>query len=121
MKPKSGQMVSLFLFVLTFLFSTLCFVPETYAASSNMIPNGDFEESIPMTLERGKNDKNTYTLETDPLYLNIPGGVNNGSTALRVRQETANAFVAYKVPLKRDTKYDLRFDVMVFPDNDGNS
>ncbi|MCL1854059.1 MAG: hypothetical protein FWF88_13725 [Peptococcaceae bacterium] len=92
------------------------------AAQGNPIPTNDIGTLLPSSLHNGSSQGiNVFTLETDSGFLNVPGGVNNGSNALRVEQKNRNAFAGYLVSLKRDTVYEFKFDVMILYDSTGNT
>jgi beta-lactamase regulating signal transducer with metallopeptidase domain len=88
---------------------------------SNLIPNGNCEESIPFRNfgDAARNGTNTFALDTDPAHLNITGGISNGRAALRIQQNSRNAFAGCPVSLERDITYDYEFDILLLHDSDG--
>ncbi|MCL1852999.1 MAG: InlB B-repeat-containing protein [Peptococcaceae bacterium] len=125
MKPKSHWLAFLFPFALVLFLSAHCFIPSAFAETGdgNLIPNGDFEAYIPFGNLGGNialNGTNTFTLETDSSNLNTAEGIDNGTAALKIEQNTRNAFAGYKLSLERDCTYQIDFDVMLLHDSDGN-
>ncbi|MCL1852781.1 MAG: hypothetical protein FWF88_07090, partial [Peptococcaceae bacterium] len=107
----------LFKLSIALLLSIHCFAPDVYAADNdpNMIPNGNFEVSVPRSLDG--TGSNILTLETGSANLNTNDNINNNTTALRVKQQDKNAFVAFPISLERGKTYNYRFDILVLEDN----
>ncbi|MCL1852747.1 MAG: DUF4886 domain-containing protein [Peptococcaceae bacterium] len=83
------------------------------SGDGNLIPNGDFEAFIPFeNFSRGGN--NTFTVETRPEY------VYEGNAALRIQQNTRNAFAGFYLVLEPGCVYEYEYWIKVLHDIDGN-
>ncbi|MDR2736698.1 MAG: hypothetical protein LBB49_03960, partial [Gracilibacteraceae bacterium] len=87
--------------------------------SDNMIPNGDFELPIQFGNfgDPSLNGTSAFQIETRPHIINI-GGSYNEKAALRVQQNTNNAFAGYPVPLEWGCTYEYKYDIMLLQDSE---
>ncbi|MCL1852295.1 MAG: hypothetical protein FWF88_04610 [Peptococcaceae bacterium] len=112
MKPKSRWLASLFPFALGLLLGAQCFVTNAFAeATSNLILNGDCEDSIP--LMNCNNGTSTFTLETNP------ANVKDGKYALGIKQNNSGAHAGYQAGIERDSWYDFEYDIKILSDANG--
>ncbi|MDR2736389.1 MAG: sialate O-acetylesterase, partial [Gracilibacteraceae bacterium] len=117
MKPKTSWLSFMIPFILL-LICSLCFVSQAYAEDNNgsLILNGDFEafipfENLPGTLDGGNN---TFTIVT------IPENVYEGNAALRIQQNTLNAFAGFPLVLEPGCTYVYEYWIKVLHDSAGN-
>ena len=91
---------------------------------TNVILNGDFEESTPIPFEIVDNTRtSTFTrvkIEDDPAHFNTVDGIQNGNAVLRVEQDHNFAQTGYRTSLEPGCLYDYQFDIMLLTDNRSN-
>ena len=79
--------------------------------TENLIPNGNFEVPIPFGNFTGGGD-NTFAIDSD--------NKAKGKAALRIQQNSVNAYAGCGLALEPDSTYDFEYDIMVLTDEDGN-